>query len=390
MARRLLRLVVPSPDRRRVLARPNGLAGWILPVVPVDDATAWTGDADLAAHRLLGSDTVPVRRLDLRTWELEARGRIPAVGATWIAPDEAARVGADADAVTTWARVEEARADGSHTGSPHLQPGWRDDIEAWLAETLPDLPTGNGDAAGDERITVLRHWELAAVLAVPTTSGPVVVKEGGAGFTREAAVTSVLDGLPAAPALVVAEGPRVVTRWAGPSGAAPDHAVAAALGALQRGAASRVSDLRAVGCPDASALAASVDHAVAGALEQLDAIGLADSVVHGDAHGANAVGTDDVVLVDWSDASVGCPAIDLDLVLGHDGGEVTPILEAWCAGFGCDADPVARALPAVRIVAAALAVALHRQRRAGLPDSVLPLWDGWAADWETRLEQLLS
>lgn len=389
MARRLLRLVVPSPDRRRVLARPNGLAGWILPVVPVDDATAWTGDADLATHRLLGSDTAPVRRLDLRTWELEARGRIPAVGATWIAPGEAPRLGADADAVTTWARVEEARADPSHAGSPHLQPGWRDDIEAWLAETVPELRTGNG-SADDDRISVLRHWELAAVLVAPTTSGPVVVKEGGTGFTRESAVMTVLDGLPGAPVLVAVEGARFVTRWAGPSGATPDHAVAAALGALQRGAASRVSELRAAGCPDAATLAASVDPVVAGALERLDGLGLAESVVHGDAHGANAVGTDDVVLVDWSDASVGCPAIDLDLVLGHDGGDVVQVLDAWSAGFGCDADAVARALPAVRIVAAALAVALHRQRRADLPESVWPLWDQWAAGWETRFERLLS
>ncbi len=110
MARTLLRLVVPSPDGRRVLARPNGLAGWTLPVVaaPDDDGTnRWTDSTSEAAARTIGAPVAPVRRLDERTWEVRAEGRISAAGAEWVAADEAGRLGADADVVRRWATQSE-------------------------------------------------------------------------------------------------------------------------------------------------------------------------------------------------------------------------------------------------------------------------------------------
>lgn len=383
MPRELLRLVVPSPDRRRLLARPNGLAGWILPVVPVTDRTAWTVEADAAAHRSLGAATAPVRRLDVRTWELEARGRIPAVGTAWIAPEEAGRLGADADAPGLWRAAEDAGPP-----SPHLGPGWRDDVEAWLG-ALPEDVRADG-------ITVVRHWELGAVLAVPSGGGTLVVKEPGAGFTREAGVVEVLQGLAGAPTLVAADGPRFATRWAGPTTTAPASVVAGTLGRLQRGAAGRLGELRSAGCAHVTALTSGLDPAVDRAIEEVDALGLAESVVHGDAHGDNFVGDGEVVLVDWSDATIGCPAIDLDLLLGHGGRgdrddrDDRVVVEAWSAGFGCAAAPVVAALPAIRVVAAALGVVLHRERRPALPPAVLPIWDAWARHWETRLRELLS
>jgi hypothetical protein len=106
--RRLVRLVVPTPDRSRVLARPNGLAGWTLPVLVLadgDDVT-WTEDQLVAAGRAVGATVRPVREVADGAWEVEALGRVSSAGTTWIAPDEAGRLGADATILIRWAEGE--------------------------------------------------------------------------------------------------------------------------------------------------------------------------------------------------------------------------------------------------------------------------------------------
>jgi hypothetical protein len=111
---RLLHLIVPSPDRRRVLARPSGLAGWALPAVPIgEDLAAGDGWSDTlrdAAARVVGSPVRPVREVTAAAWEVEATGRVPAVGVTWVGLDEAGRLGADAEAVRRWAALDEGDA----------------------------------------------------------------------------------------------------------------------------------------------------------------------------------------------------------------------------------------------------------------------------------------
>jgi len=109
MAPRLLRLLLPSPDRRRVLARPNGLAGWALPAVPAGSG-GWSDDVAGAAGRVLGAAVRPVGEVADGVWEVEATERVPAVGVTWIGVDEAARFGADAAVVRRWAALGEGRA----------------------------------------------------------------------------------------------------------------------------------------------------------------------------------------------------------------------------------------------------------------------------------------
>ena len=106
--RRLLRLVVPAPDRTRVLARPNGLAGWALPVVPVPAGAEveWTAELLAAAARVVGADVRPVRELQADAWEVQAEGRIPSTGTTWIGAGEAGRLGADAAVLVRWADGE--------------------------------------------------------------------------------------------------------------------------------------------------------------------------------------------------------------------------------------------------------------------------------------------
>lgn len=108
MSRRLLRLVVPAPGRGHVLARPNGLAGWTLPVVPVPDGADvdWSDEVLAAAERAVGAPIRPVREVVPGAWEVEPLGRIPRSGAAWIAPGEAARLGADAALLVRWADGE--------------------------------------------------------------------------------------------------------------------------------------------------------------------------------------------------------------------------------------------------------------------------------------------
>jgi hypothetical protein len=110
VTRRLVRLVVPTPDRSRVLARPNGLAGWALPTVPVevgqDEEPAWTGAVAEAAARVVGAPVRLVRTVGEGAWEVAVEGRIPRAGAAWIAPGEAGRLGADAAVLAAWAALD--------------------------------------------------------------------------------------------------------------------------------------------------------------------------------------------------------------------------------------------------------------------------------------------
>lgn len=110
MTRRLVRLVVPAPDRSRVLARPNGLAGWALPVVPVDVADGadptWSEVVAAAAARVVGAPVHLVRAVGADAWEVEPEGRVPSVGTTWISPEEAGRLGADARVLERWSALD--------------------------------------------------------------------------------------------------------------------------------------------------------------------------------------------------------------------------------------------------------------------------------------------
>lgn len=91
-----------------MLARPNGLAGWTLPVLVLPDGAdlAWTDDQVARAGRAVGAAVRPVREVAAGAWEVEAVGRVPSTGTTWIAPEEAGRLGADAAILVRWAEGE--------------------------------------------------------------------------------------------------------------------------------------------------------------------------------------------------------------------------------------------------------------------------------------------
>lgn len=104
-----LRLVVPSPDGRRVLARPNGLAGWALPQVAVElPFTAWDDSTSAAAAALLGVPVEPDAPVDDRAWAVRVE-RVGAAGNTWIGEDEVARLGTDAAVARAWFALRRRR-----------------------------------------------------------------------------------------------------------------------------------------------------------------------------------------------------------------------------------------------------------------------------------------
>ena len=111
--RSTVRLVVPSPDGRRVLARPNGLAGWALPQIAVDlPFDGWHQRELDAASALLGTSVVPDAPLDERAWVVRAE-RVGAAGNTWIGEDEVDRFGNDAGVVRRWFAEHSAAEDAA-------------------------------------------------------------------------------------------------------------------------------------------------------------------------------------------------------------------------------------------------------------------------------------
>lgn len=107
-AKSLVRMVVASPDRTRVLARPGGLALWNLPRVAVerlpDGVQGWTEDDLAHAEAVIGGPALPTTRLTADAWEFSPTGRIIAAGRTWIPVSDADRFGADAHTIRRWVR----------------------------------------------------------------------------------------------------------------------------------------------------------------------------------------------------------------------------------------------------------------------------------------------
>ena len=113
-----MRLVVPSPDGSRVMARPNGLAGWTLPTMAVDlPFDRWDDGVTERAASVVGAPIEVGARVSSDTWVVRATGRVPAAGRTWIGMGEIDRLGADAQIVRAWARAE-ADEPPAHEGGP--------------------------------------------------------------------------------------------------------------------------------------------------------------------------------------------------------------------------------------------------------------------------------
>jgi Phosphotransferase enzyme family len=222
-----------------------------------------------------------------------------------------------ADGVEQWL-AEQRGAPIPPERPPWARPGWLAEASAWVAK--------QAQVEGEPEL--VRQWPLSAVYRYPTTEGPLYLKAVFTLFRHEPAVTAALaDAHPGAVPDVLAIDPGagfLLLREFGPElgdRASPLWADGVRLTArIQREWVERVVELASLGAPtrrldSLRAEVEGVDGLVA-AWERMDRLDLPDTIVHGDLHPWNAtVEPDGVRVVDWSDAAVGPPFLDLGVVL---------------------------------------------------------------------------
>jgi Phosphotransferase enzyme family len=224
-----------------------------------------------------------------------------------------------ADGVAQWL-AEQRGAPVPPERPPWARSGWLGEASAWVAEQVP--------VAGAPEL--VRQWPLSSVYRYPTTGAPLYLKAVFALFRHEPAVTAALatghGG--AVPDVVTIDPERglLLMREFGPELGdrnAPLWADGVRTTAeIQRAWAGRGKELRALGAParGLDSLRAETEgvEALRAAWARMAGLGLPDTIVHGDLHPWNAVvEPHGIRIVDWSDAAVGPPYLDLAVALFH-------------------------------------------------------------------------
>ncbi len=249
----------------------------------------------------------------------------------------------------TWLEEWETNADPPPLRPRWARPGWHKRATAWIRDALEEA---GRPAAGE--IEMRRLWGISATARVPTADGGSAwFKAVFPPFRAEVAITRFLET--AAPGAV----PHVIAAdeaagWllldevgAAPVGsAATDEQLGAAIRRLvqiQAGMAGREEELRAVGVADrplrrladdvAAAMGAPAEiegpevaperlATVVGWVRRhsdwLDAVGLPETLVHGDFHVFNVFERNgEPVIIDWSDAAISHPLLEIGPWFGH-------------------------------------------------------------------------
>jgi len=266
----------------------------------------------------------------------------PPAGTRWDQPPRELpeRVGPRA---ATWLREWETGAEPPPLRSPWARPGWHARASAWICAALEEA---GRPAAGE--IEMRRLWGISAIARVPTADGGTAwFKAVFPLFEAEVAITRFLEAnIPEAVPHVIAVDE--ASAWlllddvgAEPVGsAATDEQLAAALRRLvqiQASMAGREEELRAVGVADRPLRRLADDVAVAmddpaeiggpdvaperlatvvdwvrRQSDWLDAVGLPETLVHGDFHVFNVIERHgEPVIIDWSDAAISHPLLDI-------------------------------------------------------------------------------
>ena len=229
------------------------------------------------------------------------------------------------------------------------RPGWHARATAWIRAALEE---GGRPAAGE--IEMRRLWGISAIARVATAGGGTAwFKAVFPQFAVEVAITRFLEAaIPdAVPHVIAADGD---AGWllldavgAEPVGsAATDDQLAAAIRRLvqiQASMAGREEELRALGVADrplrrlADDFAAAMDDPaeiegpdvaperlatvvdwVRRQSDWLDAVGLPETLVHGDFHVFNVIERHgEPVIIDWSDPAISHPLLDVGPWFGH-------------------------------------------------------------------------
>jgi aminoglycoside phosphotransferase (APT) family kinase protein len=249
----------------------------------------------------------------------------------------------------TWLGEWEAGAEPPPLRPRWARPGWHARAAAWIRAALEQA---GRPAAGE--IEMRRLWGISAIARIATADGGTAwFKAVFPPFKAEVTVTRFLEASTpdAVPHVIAAEGD---AGWlllddlgAEPIGsAATDDQLAAAIRRLvqiQASMAGREDELRAVGVADRPLRRLADDVAVAmddpaeiegpdvaperlatvvdwvrRQSDWLDAVGLPDTLVHGDFHVLNVMERDgEPVIIDWSDAAISHPLLEIGPWFGH-------------------------------------------------------------------------
>jgi hypothetical protein len=232
---------------------------------------------------------------------------------------------------------------------PWARPGWLANAKRWVAE----------QTAVEGEPELIRQWPLSAVHRFATAAGPVYLKAVFSLFRQEPAVSAALaQAHPGdVPAVVATDVDRgwILTRELPGTDAQGVQACSGVrtTARIQQAWVERVDELASLGCrrrglDDLRAEAPELAHLC----DRLEEHELPDSLVHGDLHHGNMVVLDDhVAVIDWSDAAIGQPFLDLAPVLmigkRHRDALVDAYVESWPRENVRDAAAIAEVLGCV-------------------------------------------
>jgi hypothetical protein len=331
-------VLVPNADRTALL-----VVGGRLPIVQTEEPAQ--AEALAALERTHGV-RAPFLRTVRRSLEEDERLMTlfevdaSSVPSDWVPLDEVdpqSVVPVFADGVEQWL-AEQRGAPVPPERPPWARPGWLAEASAWVA----------GQVAVSGEPEFVRQWPLSAVYRYHTPAGPVYLKAVFSLFRHEPAVTQALAAAHPrlVPDVVAIEkelglmlmrpfgselGSREASLWA-------DGVRLTAK--IQRAWTGRGQELAALGAParglDSLGTAVEGSEAVHRAWVRMAELGLPDTIVHGDLHPWNAtVEPHGIRIVDWSDAAIGPPFLDLGVALFHVQDEavrsrvVNAYLEPW-------------------------------------------------------------
>lgn len=326
----------------------------------------------------------------------------------------------------------------SNAPAPKLRPrwmrrGWFDRASTWMhaATTHAGRPL-----TGEPRPFFLRG--ISALLRAPTDGPDLFLKAVFPPFHAEPVLTRLLaarfpEAVPTVVAVEPDEGWLIVEdiglAWVGD---VPEADRPAALG---RGATALVMIQRAIASDDeaqrtlldagaphrplaglAESVAAAIGpdgfgvgdggieperarrvaEAVATAVARVESVGLPESVVHGDFHSGNAALVHDrIVIIDWSDAAIANPAIDLVTWIAWSGdrrNEVDAATDAWVDAWSgaVDGDALRAVIDDVLIVGAAYQIVSYDGIRRNLEPATRYTMTGGGDHFLKELEKILD
>jgi hypothetical protein len=340
----------------------EGREGWTLPRLQsaerrsadVSDLTREAGDTlglEVSVLQCLSDEPAQGERPRRQLYLLEAHGTRRETPGRWI-PRKELEATVPPSSAARWALDAWLRATPSTSAGDWTQPGWRDEVLAWV-----DGQLARRGCATVRAVEQVRVWEWSQVLRLDAGEAQFYFKARPTSGAAEVPLTQRLaERHPAWMPEVIAVDPHrhwLLMREAPGrelmelGDLAHWEAAAAAIARMQIDWVGATGELAALGCPrwtlaqlaaqlsplldDASALQPGgedslTDAQVAtlrqrrGELEalcrELDEHGVPESLEHGDFWAANVIAGDDaVVFLDWEDAAIAHPFITPSLLL---------------------------------------------------------------------------